>query len=121
MSIEHETDTKYVRDQQGVDRLLNQDFDVVMHVCVSALSLASDTGNFLIMYFSIASTLTHNRVLYNIGVTRKRRQSMACCMADRFHWCKDEPTGYLNEEGKESCIFHAPKGPQFNKEVQHLA
>ena len=36
---------------------------------------------------------------------------MACCKAEEYHWCGKEPVvDYKDEEGKEYCVFHAPKG-----------
>lgn len=35
---------------------------------------------------------------------------MACCKAEDFKWCKDLETVYTDEEGKDYCVFHAPKG-----------
>lgn len=36
---------------------------------------------------------------------------MPCCKAEKYGWCKDLPViKYKDEEGKEFCVFHAPKG-----------
>ena len=35
---------------------------------------------------------------------------MACCKAEKYKWCKELDTVYTDEEGKEYCVFHAPKG-----------
>lgn len=35
---------------------------------------------------------------------------MACCKAEEYKWCKELDTVYTDEEGKEYCVFHAPKG-----------
>ena len=35
---------------------------------------------------------------------------MACCNAENYKWCKELDTAYTDEEGKEYCVFHAPKG-----------
>jgi hypothetical protein len=46
---------------------------------------------------------------------------MACSSV--YNWCKDYPTVYKDKDGKEYCIFHAPKGckgaslEEFNKFV----
>lgn len=48
---------------------------------------------------------------------------MSCSLTERYNWCKDFPTVYKDEEGKEFCIFHAPVGKkgksldEFNKTV----
>lgn len=35
---------------------------------------------------------------------------MACCKAIKYEWCKDLETVYTDEEEKDYCVFHAPKG-----------
>ena len=35
---------------------------------------------------------------------------MGCCKAEKYKWCKELDTVYTDEEGKEYCVFHAPKG-----------
>ena len=35
---------------------------------------------------------------------------MTCCKAEEYKWCKKLDTVYTDEEGKEYCVFHAPKG-----------
>lgn len=47
---------------------------------------------------------------------------MPCCKAEKYGWCKDLPiVDYKDEERREYCVFHAPKGkkevsaPEFNR------
>lgn len=35
---------------------------------------------------------------------------MPCCKAEQYKWCKDQTTVFKDEEGKDYCVFHAPKG-----------
>jgi len=35
---------------------------------------------------------------------------MGCCKAGTYKWCKGLDTVYTDEEEKEYCVFHAPKG-----------
>jgi uncharacterized protein YjbI with pentapeptide repeats len=35
---------------------------------------------------------------------------MSCCMAEKYNWCKQEETVFRDQEGREFCVFHAPKG-----------
>ncbi len=35
---------------------------------------------------------------------------MPCCKSKGFKWCKDLKIVHTDEEGKEYCVFHAPKG-----------
>jgi hypothetical protein len=49
---------------------------------------------------------------------------MPCCKAEEYIWCKDLPVvSYMDTEGNEYCVFHAPKGlkgislEEFNKLV----
>ncbi len=45
---------------------------------------------------------------------------MGCCVGEKYsNWCQENPTGpsyptvYIDKEGKEYCIFHAPAECKF--------
>lgn len=52
---------------------------------------------------------------------------MACCKAEKFDgWCKRLPSPYVDSDGKEYCLFHAPKEhkgvtlDKFNKKIDGI-
>ena len=52
---------------------------------------------------------------------------MACCKSKQMgEWCKEERIVYIDKDGKEYCVFHAPSDEKgvsvvaFNKRVFEL-